>query len=141
MSVEDLRSVWERLERLHVYIERIPQKAGAIGLKTKIDAVCEVFPIGRHYDNIVEDLRRLLPETVDERLREVEVYCGKLGAPYGPHIIAEVAGILAELQRFRSAHGWAPAAPVGQAGRMPAMAEMWGLLGRMQVLGARVGES
>ncbi|MBV5280654.1 MAG: hypothetical protein J0651_05315 [Actinobacteria bacterium] len=134
MSVEDLRNIHERVERLQVYIGSIPQKAGAIGLKTKIDAVCAVFPIGMHYDHIVEELRRLLPETVDERLREVEVYCGKLGAPYGPHIIAEVAGILAELQSFRSAHGWVPAAPVGQAGRMPAMAEMRGLLSRLKGL-------
>ena len=123
------------MNRLEVYIQKIPQKAGAVGLVTRIGEACRLLPGGRHYDDVVKDLEGLLPVTIDEKLREVEAYCGKLGAPYAPHIIAEVAGILAELQRFRSAHGWAPAAGVSQAGRMPATAEMRGLLGRLAALG------
>ena len=135
MPYEALRSIYDRVNRLEAYIQAIPRKQGAVVLATKIGEACRLLPSGRHYDDVVKDLERLLPVTIDEKLREVEVYCRKLGAPYAPHIIAEVAGILAELQSFRSAHGWAPAAPVGQAGRMPATAEMRGLLGRLEALG------
>ena len=103
MSVEDLRSIHDRLGRLQVYIERIPQKVGEIGLKTRIETVSAVFPISRHYDHIVQELKRLLPETIDERLRDVERGCGKLGDPYRAHIVHEVAGLLLELQSFRTA--------------------------------------
>ncbi len=135
MSYEPLRSIYDRVNRLEAYIQKIPRKEGAVGLTTRIGEACRLLPGGRHYDDVVKDLERLLPVTIDEKLREVEVYCGKLGASYAAHIIAEVAGILAELQSFRSAHGWAPAAPVSQAGRMPAMVTMRALLGRLEALG------
>ncbi len=102
MSVEELRSIYERLERLQLYIEKIPKKVGAIGLKTKIDEVRAVFPQGQHYDQIVADLKRMLPETIDTRLGDVEQYCGKLGEPYRAHIVGEVNGILVELRIFRT---------------------------------------
>ena len=135
MSVETLRSIYDRVNRLEAYIQQIPRKVDAVGLTTKIGEARRLLPGGRHYDDVVKDLEMLLPVTIDEKLREVEVCCGKLGAPYAGHIIAEVAGILAELQAFRSAHGWAPAAAVSQAGRMPATAEMRALLGRLEALG------
>ncbi len=134
MSVESLRSIYDRVNGLQVYIEKIPRKVGAVGLKTKIDEACRMLPSGRHYDDVVKDLNRLLPETLDQKLREVQEYCGKLGAPYGPHIISEVAGILLELQSFRSSHGWVSAGVVGQHARMPATAEMRALLGRLDAL-------
>ncbi len=101
MSVEELRSIHERLERLQLYIERIPKKVGAIGLKTKIDGVCAAF-VGEHYDQIVADMKRMLPETIDARLRDIEQYCEKLGEPYRAHIVGEVNVILVELRRFRT---------------------------------------
>ena len=123
------------MNRLEVYIQKIPQKAGAVGLVTRIGEACRLLPGGRHYDDVVKDLEGLLPVTIDEKLREVEAYCGKLGAPYAPHIIAEVSGILTELQTFRSEHGWETAGAGGQHARMPAMVTMWGLLGRLEALG------
>jgi hypothetical protein len=102
MSAEELRGIHDRVDRLQMYIKRIPAKVGVVGLTTKIDAVCAVFPQGRHYDHIVADLQGLLPETIDDRLREVEQYCEKLGEPWRAHIVGEVTGILAELRSFRT---------------------------------------
>jgi hypothetical protein len=91
MSLEELRDIHVRVDRLQMYIAR------TIGLKTKIDSVCAVFPGGIHYDNIVQDLKRLLPATIDASLRDVEAYCAKLGEPYRTHIVVEVSGILSAL--------------------------------------------
>ncbi len=137
MSVESLRSVVGRAQRLKVYIDRMPKNVGGVdvaGLETKMVEAFRMLPSGRHYRDVVKDLNRLLPETLDQKLREVQEYCGKLGAPYGPHIISEVAGILLALQSFRSSHGWVTAGVVEQHARMPPMVEMRALLGRLDAL-------
>ena len=136
MSVEDLRSVSGRAQRLSVYIDRMPKNVGGVDKTVLETKMVEAFRMlrGRHYRDVVKDLNRLLPETLDQKLREVQEYCGKLGAPYGPHIISEVAGILLELQSFRSSHGWVSAGVVEQHARMPTIVEMRALLGRLQIL-------
>ena len=115
----------------------MPTNVGGVDktvLETKYTEAFRMLPSGRHYRDVVKDLNRLLPETLDQKLREVQEYCGKLGEPYGPHIISEVAGILLELQSFRSAHGWVSVGVVDQHARMPAMVEMRALLGRLDAL-------
>jgi hypothetical protein len=89
---------------LQTYIARIPANVGAVGLKGKIDAVLAVFPEGRHYDAIVQDLPTLLPETIDGGLKTVETYCGKLVEPWRSHIVGQVHGILSALAAFRTTH-------------------------------------
>jgi hypothetical protein len=93
-----------------------------------------MLPSGIHYRDVVKDLNRLLPETLDQKMREVQEYCKQLGEPHGPHIISEVAGILLELQSFRSSHGWVSAGVVEQHARMPTIVEMRALLGRLDAL-------
>ena len=134
MSVESLRSVFGRVQSLQVYIDRIPRKVDVTGLQTKFTEACRLLPNGKNYKSVVGDVTKLLPETLDQKLREVQEYCEKLDAPYGPHIISEVAGILLELQNFRSSHGWVSAGVVDQHARMPAMVEMRALLGRLDAL-------
>ena len=137
MSDESLRSIFARVNALEVYIGKIPKNAGGVGvegLKTKIGEACRMLPSGRHYDDVVKDLRRLLPVTIDKALRDIEVFSSQLCEPYGPHIITESRGILAELQSFRMSYGWVLAVPGGQEGRVPAMVEMRTLLCRLQKL-------
>ena len=134
MSCTPLRSIQERLDRLQTFIDDIAQKAGAVGVKTGIREACNMFPIGRHYDVIVQDLKTYLPETIDSKLRELAVYCSRMVEPYFSHITSEIDGILLELQSFRSSHGGVTAGVVGQHARMPAMVEMRALLGRLDAL-------
>jgi len=137
MSVKSLRSVFGRAQRLKVYIDRMPKNVDGVDktvLETKYTEAFRMLPSGRHYRDVVKDLNMWLPETLDQKLREVQEYCGKLGKSYGPHIISEVAGILLALQSFRSSHGWVSAGVVEQHARMPATAEMRALLGRLDAL-------
>ena len=139
MSVESLRNIYGRVNGLQVYIERIPRGVGALDLKTKIDEACSMLPGGGYYDHIVQNLKRLLPLTIDLadlKLGEVETYCGKLCEPYRKHIADEVSGILLELQSFQSSHGWVTAGAVHQNGRMTEVVHMQTLLRRMQSLQA-----
>jgi len=104
------------------------------GLETKYVEAFRMLPSGIHYRDVVNDLNRLLPETLDQKLREVQEYCRTLGEPYGLHIISEIDGILLEVQSFRSSHRWVTAGVVEQHARMPAMVEMRALLGRLDAL-------
>jgi hypothetical protein len=99
MSVEDLRVLHVRLTGLQTYIARIP---GEQGLKGKMDAVCELIPLGRGYDAIVADVRKLLPGTIDGGLVEVQASCSGLGDPWRTHIVEEVGGVLRQLSLFRT---------------------------------------
>jgi hypothetical protein len=104
MSEEELRGIEGRVDNLQTYIARIPENVSPVGLQGKIDAVCAMLPVGRHYDAIVQDLPTLLPETIDGGLRDVETYGGKLGEPWWSHIVGEVHGILSALLAFRTTH-------------------------------------
>ena len=131
MSYTPLRSIQERLDRLQIYIDKIPQKLSGPGVTTKIQEVCKMFPNGRHYDTIVQHWKTYLPETIDSKLKELKEQCSRMVDPYFSHITSEIDGILSELQSFRSSHGWVTALVGDQHARMPALAEMRALLGRL----------
>jgi hypothetical protein len=99
MSAEDLRALQVRLDGLQTYIARIP---GHKELKGKMDAVRALIPLGRGYDAIVADVRRLLPGTIDSGLVEVQAICAGLGEPWKTHIVQEVGGVLRQLSLFRT---------------------------------------
>ena len=141
MSEASLRSIQERLDRLHTYIDlnadnffiidffslgkwRKTKAGGGQGVKILIREVCRMFPNGRHSDHIVLDLKTYLPETIDSKLKELKQECSRMVDPYGSHITSEIDGILSQLQSFRALVG-------DQHARMPALAEMRALLGRL----------
>ena len=101
MSRESYIHIYTRLNALEVYIQRIPKEVGAGSLQGSMKEVMVVFPVGRWYKHVLADLRGLMPETIDEKLRGLETSCGKLVEPYRAHIEGEVQGILADLERFR----------------------------------------
>ena len=148
MSEASLRSIQERLDRLHTYIDlnadnffpidffslgtwHKTKAGGGQGVKIRIREVCRMFPNGRHHDHIVRDLKNYLPETIDIKLKELKQECSIFIDPYGSHITSEIDGILSQLQSFRSSHGWVTALVGDQHARMPALAEMRALLGRL----------
>ncbi len=95
-----MRALHVRVGALQEYITGIP---GESGLKDKMAAVCALMPLGRGYDAIVADVRKLLPETIDDGLREVKASCASLGEPWKTHIVREVGGILSAMALFRVA--------------------------------------
>jgi hypothetical protein len=99
MSAEDLRALHVRLDGLQTYIAGIPRHKE---LKGKMDAVRALIPLGRGYDAIVADVRRLLPGTIDSGLVEVQAICAGLGEPWKTHIVQEVGGVLRQLSFFRT---------------------------------------
>ena len=107
MSVDSFRAIHGRLDRLKEYVRNIPANAGSVVdvVKRNMQAGWDVFPEGRWYDHIVADLEIYLPETIDQELRNVELYSSKMVDPYAKHIIYEVSGILEELKSFRVAKG------------------------------------
>jgi hypothetical protein len=75
-------------------------------LPAPLPAVLAEFPMGMHYDHVVVELKMLLPETIDDRLRDVGTYCDHfftgMGGEWRAHIVGEVAGILQQLRSFRT---------------------------------------
>jgi hypothetical protein len=104
MSQEDIRAVQTRLYSLQEYIRAIPKSVGVINLKQLIDEACTLFPDGKHYDHLIQDINQHLPTTITAKLAELQANCAKLSDPYASHIISEAAAISAQLQQFRTSH-------------------------------------
>jgi hypothetical protein len=102
MSEEDIRAVQSRLDSLQEYIRAIPKKIGAVNLQQLIDQACKLFPTGSHYDHIIQNINKHLPETLTAKLAELQTNCAKLCDPYASHIISEAAAISAQLHQFRT---------------------------------------
>ena len=104
MSEEDIRAVQSRLDSLQEYIRAIPKKVGTINLQQLIDQACTLFPTGSHYDHIIQNINKHLPETLTAKLAELQTNSAKLCDPYASHIISEAAAISAQLHQFRTSH-------------------------------------
>jgi len=79
-----LRGDWQeytdlsiKLFQLQGYINRmdIAHRIDIANLKDQINEACRLFPVGRDYILVVQNLEQFLPETIDSALRELLKTC------------------------------------------------------------------
>ena len=117
MSLEDLRSIQSRLNKLQIYIQQASEiKWSFFGdLNPIIDQEYGLFPTDVMYDALIQDVNRYLPNTIDAQLTKLDRQAAHIHSDtidtqqpelqlYAEHIMSEVTGIATQLQNFRISH-------------------------------------
>lgn len=104
-QTEQLQEIGGKLTSLRFYIERIPASANTLKNSIPIHAIIfadQKFPGGETCENVVQNLQKFLPETIDEHLTFVSQYANAYSEEYKTHIRSECAAILKKLKTFRA---------------------------------------
>ena len=117
MSLDDLRNIQSRIDKLKGYIQVAAQKKHAFfgDLKPIIDEACRLLPTDVMYDALIQNVDVYLPHTIDATLKHLKTQTEQILSDtidtkqpvlesYARHIMSEVTGITTQLQTFRISH-------------------------------------
>lgn len=100
-----LQEIGGKLTSLRFYIEKIPESANPLRnyiSRNEIILADKTFPGGETCENVVQNLQKFLPETIDKHLTRVSQYANAYSEEYKTHIRSECAAILEKLKTFRA---------------------------------------
>ena len=117
MSLEDLRNIQSRINKLKGYIQVAAKRNSTFfgDLKPIIDQACGILPIAVLYDTLIQNVDVYLPHTIDAKLKDLYTETEYIlsdtigqGLPglssKARHIMSEVQYITTQLQSFRISH-------------------------------------
>ena len=117
MSLEDLRNIQSRINKLKGYIQVAAKRNSTFfgDLKPIIDQACRLLPTDVMYDALIQNVDVYLPHTIDVKLKHLNTQTEHILSDtidtkqsvlesYARHIMSEVTGITTQLQTFRISH-------------------------------------
>ena len=117
MSLEDLKNIESRLDKLKGYIQVATRKKRTFfgDLKPIIDQACRLLRTTVPYVTLIRNVDVYLPHTIDAKLKDLNTQASHILSDtidtkqpilsgYARHIMSEVTGITTQLQTFRISH-------------------------------------